>query len=488
VLRYASAPQVTVLEGAVSSQFDATKGDLRLNYDHDGLARVRISGGGRRPLLLLLADEDQGTSFWQQETAAGSVLQRGPALVRTATVKGGRVFLTGDTSTAVPLEIWAPASVRSGSWNGQSVALQRTRSGSMLSRAPLSGPVNFALPGLTNWRSAAGSPEAQPGFDDSGWITASGATNTATVRPPDGQPNLGMDAYGFHHGDVWYRGRFQGEAQAQRLTIHYGGGAVSVLQLWLDGRFIGQHELAGGLPRPITTGVATFDLPAEARGSGEHVLSVMIRNNGHNWDLDADEFHKETRGLVSASIESRTGGGFAVPIAWKIQGNSGGEEIADPVRGIVNNGGLFGERNGWHLPGFDDSRWVATTLASARPQAGTSWLRTGFDLNVPKGQDATIGIAFGDTSKPRSDRQYRVLMFVNGWNMGQFIAHVGPQRVFPIPEGILNHRGPNTLALAVTSDGNPANTIEEVRLVTMRNVKGGLPVGMVPAPATPAAK
>jgi hypothetical protein len=78
-----------------------------------------------------------------------------------------------------------------------------------------------------------------------------------------------------------------------------------------------------------------------------------------------------------------------------------------------------------------------------------------------------------------------VLIFVNGWNMGQFIAHVGPQRVFPIPEGVLNHRGRNSIALAVTSDGAPGNALEQVKLVTLRNVRGGIPVRMVAAPTTP---
>jgi len=123
---------------------------------------------------------------------------------------------------------------------------------------------------------------------------------------------------------------------------------------------------------------------------------------------------------------------------------------------------------------------------TAQATPGTSWYRTSFDLAVPKSQDATIGLAFGDTSKPRSPVAYRVLIFVNGWNMGQFIAHVGPQRVFPIPEGILNHRGRNHIALAVTSDGAPGNALEAVKLVTLRNVKGGLPVRMVTAPAAPA--
>ena len=57
--------------------------------------------------------------------------------------------------------------------------------------------------------------------------------------------------------------------------------------------------------------------------------------------------------------------------------------------------------------------------------------------------------------------------------MGQFIAHVGPQRVFVIPPGILDPQGENTVALAVTTDGQPGNALEPVRLVTLRAVRGG---------------
>jgi hypothetical protein len=30
---------------------------------------------------------------------------------------------------------------------------------------------------------------------------------------------------------------------------------------------------------------------------------------------------------------------------------------------------------------------------------------------------------------------------------GRYISHIGPQTSFPVPEGILNHHGPNTLAI-----------------------------------------
>ncbi len=88
MLRYSSRPTVDVVSGNVSSTYDAATGDLRLDYVHNGLAEVRITGGGRPPLTLLLADTTTADTFWRQDTAAGPVLEQGPELVRTATVHG----------------------------------------------------------------------------------------------------------------------------------------------------------------------------------------------------------------------------------------------------------------------------------------------------------------------------------------------------------------------------------------------------------------
>ncbi|TCU57407.1 beta-galactosidase-like protein [Novosphingobium sp. PhB57] len=486
VLRYASAPKVEVVEGAATSAFDAAKGDLKVTYTHTGRTVLRVTGGGRGDLVLILADEAEGSRYTRADTANGPVLVRGPQLVRHASLKSGALTLNGDTAAAGAIEIWAPGAARSLSWNGARIAAKPTAIGSLASTAPLPGPAPVVLPALTDWRMAKGSPEADPQFDDSAWQAAGGnRPNASITQRPDGQPNLNMDAYGFHEGDVWYRGRFEGNPGAKTVSLFYGVGGSGLVQAWLDGKFIGQAETPSGLPRPITTGTVTLDLPPEAQAGGGHVLSVMVRNNGHNWDLDADDFHKEARGLISASISQPGGRSFAVPIAWKIQGKRGGEDLADPVRGPANNGGLYGERMGWHLPAFDDRQWTTAQVPASSAAPGTTWLRTAFDLAVPKGQDATIGLAFGDTESPRSAAKYRVLIFVNGWNMGQFIAHVGPQRVFPIPEGILNHHGTNHVALAVTSDGAPGDALEAVKLVTLRNVRGGVPVQMVAAPTRP---
>ncbi len=476
VLRYASAPKVEVLAGDVRTTFDAARGDLKLAYAHTGLARVRITGGGRAPLLLLIADEGTSQRFWMQDTPAGRVLELTPALVRAARIEGGRLHLAGDTAAASPLEIWGPE-IAGVSFNGTALTMARQPDGSLRSTVPLAGPVPVAVPDLRTvaWTRRMDSPEAQPGFDDSAWVQADNRQSAAQTwtLPERGQPTLAMSDYGFHHGDVWYRGRFDAsDPAANRLELFYGGGGAGMLQAWVDGRFLGQHELDTGRSFPETTDTVRFDLGKLA--PGPHVVAVMVRNDSHNWDLMADDAHREARGLIAASLTSKGGRRFAVPIRWRIQGNQGGEDIADRVRGPYNDGGLYGERAGWHLPGAPGQGWSRAQPDDAPPGPGTYWLRTQVKLDLPRGHDVQLGLAFGDTTRPRSGRENRALIFVNGWNVGQFIAHVGPQRVFVIPPGILDPHGDNTIALAVTTDGDPANALEPVRLEVLRAVHGGV--------------
>jgi beta-galactosidase GanA len=490
VLRYAGAPKVEVLAGRVASVFDAAKGDLKLSYAHEGLARVRISGGGRAPLLLLLADERTSMRFWTASiggngAGAGRMLQLGGALLRSARIDGGRLQLTGDVTEDGALELWGPA-VASVSFNGLALAATAQPDGS-LRTAVIKGPDAIRLPDLASlaWTRRMDSPEARPGFDDSAWIKAdkrASAAQTWTL-PERGQPTLAMSDYGFHHGDVWYRGRADLRADVRAagsylLDLFYGGGGGGMMQVWVDGRFAAQHELDTGRAFPETTDSVKLQLGGLA--PGEHTIAVMVRNNSHNWDLMADDAHREARGLIAASLSPRGGQRFGVPIAWRIQGTRGGEDMVDKLRGPLNNGGLYGEREGWHLPATPDKGWAAAKPGDAPPGAGTYWLRTRVKLDLPQGHDVQLGLAFGDTSKPRSERENRALIFVNGWNMGQFIAHTGPQRVFVIPPGILNPHGENTIALAVSTDGKPENALEPVKLVTLRAARGGVPLEILP--------
>jgi beta-galactosidase GanA len=335
------------------------------------------------------------------------------------------------------------------------------------------------LPDLSTatWRFSAESPEASPSFDDGAWAAATKTTTSSKTPPPSGQPVLTADDYGFHHGDVWYRGRYTGAGAS--INLAYGGGGAGMLQAWIDGVYLGQNVLATGSTTPSTTGSAAFTVPTAQRGSGAHVLSVMVRNGSHNEDGGVNDAHKEGRGLISVAVTSASGA--ALSTSWRIQGNAGGESIADTVRGPLNNGGLFGERNGWHLPGFPDGSW-ATRQVPGATVAGTSWYRTQFALAVPAGHDASLGVVIGDPAVRASGGAYRLLIFVNGWNMGQYIGNVGPQHTFVVPNGILDPRGSNTLALAVTSNGGAADVLEKVSLTNLGTVRGGVPLALVNSP------
>lgn|GEM_PF-418733 len=486
VLRYAKKPKIDVLKGQVSSVYDAKTGDLKLSYTHQGDSLVRISAPGQAPLLLFLADDATAQQFWLLDTTKGRVLARSQSLLRSASFNSADepdlLRIKGDVAAADDgtVDIWFDQPVAGIEVNGARLGLTKSDTGLHGFGIQLPAPVTPPDLMTLKWERRADSPEADPAFDDSQWRTADAAFSTApaATQPPAGRPVLDMSQYGFHHGDVWYRGRFTvSSAKPSQIDFNYGGGGAGMMQVWLDGHFLGQDEIPAGKARPETTAKASFNLPALT--TGDHVLSVMVRNNSHNWDLAADDEHKEARGLISASLSSAT------PIAWKIQGNRGGERITDLVRGPMNNGGLYGEREGWYLPAKkSDTGWTPAAPTDAPPLPGTYWLRTQLPLDLPKDQDVQLALQIGDPAKPQSDHVNRALIFVNGWHMGNFAAHIGPQHVFVIPPGILNPNGDNTITLAVTSDGQPQNALEPVKLVVLANVHGGVPVETVPSPSS----
>jgi beta-galactosidase GanA len=146
----------------------------------------------------------------------------------------------------------------------------------------------------------------------------------------------------------------------------------------------------------------------------------------------------------------------------------GGNPQADPLRGPLNTGGLFGERSGWSLPRFSDDSWTRVTLPNISSHAGVSWYRTKFHLSIPGNVDASLGLTIADDPSA----QYRALIFLNGWNIGQYINDVGPQTTFVLPNGILRPEGENVLALAVT--GASACSLGTITLANLGTVLGGV--------------
>jgi hypothetical protein len=82
-------------------------------------------------------------------------------------------------------------------------------------------------------------------------------------------------------------------------------------------------------------------------------------------------------------------------------------------------------------------------------------------------------------------KAYRATIFLNGWNLGQYINNVGPQHTFVLPNGILRtgigDDGRNTLAIAVITN-NAGGGLGSVSLTNLGTVAGGASVTDVESP------
>ena len=463
VLRYASKPTVTATGGAVTTTWDATTGDLRLNYTHKGLIRVSVTAAGQRPLLLLVGDKATAKTFWRQDTATGPVLVRGTHLVRTATSldKGRTVALTGDNADDKNIEVFTSAARVT--WNGRPVKTRATGTPSLTGTIPTAAAIT--LPALTHWKHQEESPEAAPGFDDTGWQVAD-RTTTNSVSGINKLPVLYADDYGFHTGNTWYRGRFHasGKETGVHLVSDSGGGAQA-FSAWLNGTFLGSS----------TTGSADFAFPAgPVRSDGDNVLSVLTVNMGHEEDYNSTNGNKTARGLTSASLV----GAPLTSVTWRLQGVRGGEDLQDTVRGPLSTGGLYGERAGWSLPGYPDATWDRVSLPTTDTRPGVSWYRTDVSLDLPRGQDTSLGLTFTDDPA----REYRATLFVNGWQVGNYVNYLGPQHSFPVPNGILNPNGRNSIAIAVWNLDGSTGGLGKVALTDYGSYASSLRVAQNDSP------
>jgi beta-galactosidase GanA len=462
VLNYPAKPTVTSTGGAVTSSWDPATGDLRLNYRHTGLTRVQITSGGHS-LLLLLVDTATAKTFWQQDTSAGPVLVRGTHLLRGAQSHGSRLDLTGDTGDDGAVEVFSGAA--SVTWNGEPVHTQATSSGSRTGTLPTAAAVS--LPALTGWKHTQESPEAQPGFDDSGWQVADKTTSNSTTTPGT-LPVLFADDYGFHTGSTWYRGRFTGTGKETGVTLSaQSGGGAAASSVWLNGVFLGSST---------ADGQKTYTFPAGALKSGpDNVISVLTVDMGHEEDYTPSNGNKAARGLTGATLV----GNPLTSVTWRLQGVRGGETPVDTVRGPLATGGLYGERAGYMLPGYPTDGWQSVQLPASDTTPGVSWYNTDVTLRLPKGQDTSVGLNIADDSS----RKYRAEIYVNGWDMGNYVNYLGPQHSFPIPNGVLNPHGKNTIAIAVWNLDGTTGGLGKVSLVDYGSYASSLTVAQNDSPA-----
>lgn len=398
-------------------------------------------------------------------TPDNQIFVLGPYLVRSASVSGGKVAFVGDNANATTIEVYAGSDIDTISWNGKDLDTAKTAYGSLTAQLEGTADRKTSLPELSGFKAADSSPETDPSYDDSNWVVANKTTTLSPVKPLT-LPVLFSSDYKYYTGAKIYRGYFSGKT-ATSLNITVQGGVAAGWSAWLNGQSIGYNP--GNASLTSTTALLSFG-NATLKDEG-NVLTVITDYTGHDQTSTGPAGAENPRGILGAQLFGSNNTKLSFD-QWKIQGNAGGERNIDPVRGPMNEGGLHGERLGWHLPGFDTSSWESgSPTEDGVSGTGIRWFTTTFSLSVDADLDVPIGFELGAPEGTTA----RMLFFVNGYQYGKYVPHIGPQTRFPVPPGILNMRGENTFSLAMWAQTEAGAKLDTLKLIEYAKYESGFP-------------
>ena len=499
VLHYTTQPQVSAPEG-VEQTWDAATGQLRLNYSYSAAPQQITIKDGDKVLSLRIIDRTTAQTTWlldgTRNGKLSSVAVEGVELARTAKFTGKDTLqLTGSVSAESNVRVIAPAGINHVGFNGGSLnpasatgagtagagtnsATATSDVGVFTGKVP--GPAAVASQQLSFVKSTDYA-EAKATYDDSKWKVAA---DTQAANPRFQGPGeyshtvLDSNHYGFYEGSVWYRGTFTATKADPYLYLQGNGGSgvpsqgknPAFMQVWVNGVYAGAYDAAGNW--------AKVNVPTGTVKNGDKVtVSVLVNNLGQNLDWSDDGLSKQNRGLFDVAIEGSTA-------TWKIHGadaDFAAKAATNPSGTLYNNGGLGGEKAGFHMPSFDDSKWAkADNLHSP---AGVTWYRARVKLNLPANQDTAFRLDINSSRFSSLGDRAQATLFVNGWNTGVYIGDRGPQTSFTIPAGFLNPNGENVISIAVAAkeDGMGPDS------VTLRAIHSTTKPALGPTPAPTAA-
>ncbi|KDR78586.1 hypothetical protein GALMADRAFT_244026 [Galerina marginata CBS 339.88] len=430
----------------------SANGLLTLNYAVGGVKVVPIQNGNNT-LTVIIMDKNTAKKWHAPILSAtgtfadyfsigtnDTTLVGGPYLVRTAAISGNTLQMTGDLNGTTVIQAIVPSSVTAMTWNSQSLAVSKNSTGIMTATAtPPSGAPS--LPALTNWKVAGSLPEISPNFDDSSFVTCDLTTTNYTNLPVlAGNRVLYSQQYGFYGGNLIWRGHFTATGTETAITTTVQSGFAGGYSAWINGVFLGSSQ--GSPTVSVTTD--TWKLASSMLRVGQDNVFVILQDHMGIVETSTSS-GKEPRGIRGFQIV----GSSATFNLWKLQGNQGGAaNTPDTFRGYLNEGGLYAERIGAHLPGFPDSTWASGTPFSGGgvKGAGVNFFRTTFNLGVPAGIDMPIRLSITPSAKTSN---FRAQIYLNGWQVGKYINNIGPQTLFVLPAGILRRNSVNTLALSL---------------------------------------
>ncbi|KAI1311001.1 glycoside hydrolase family 35 protein [Xylaria venustula] len=407
-----------------------------------------------------------------------TVIAKAGYLLRTATKSGTSLHLTGDLNATADLEIVAglPAS-NNVYFNGAKVPGVKSVNGRLTGEL-VYAPPTIKLPDLAalEWKAINSLPEIKPSYDDSTWIVADHATTNNTsydetyfiefsLKTPT---SLIAGDYGFGAGSLIYRGSFAALGNETSLYLSTTGGGGFGHSAWLNETFIGSWT---GSQASSYNQTLKFPSTLKLARGETYVITVLIDHMGQetNW-WPGHDLMKTPRGIIDFDIP----GHAKTDVTWKLTGNLGGEEYRDSIRGPLNEGGTWAERQGFHLPAPPSQDWEeASPIADGLDVAGVTFYSASFDLDIPAGYDVPLSFVFENTTDT-APANYRVQLFVNGWQFGEYINNLGPQTSFPVPEGVLDYSGKNYLGLTLWAQDTTGAKLDGLSLVANTVIQSGM--------------
>ena len=344
-------------------------------------------------------------------------------LIRSAKIDDGQLLLSGDINATTTVEIISsPSTVQSISMNGQRLQTTRSTLGNIQATVLFDEP-NLQLPQLSSasWKSIDSLPEIQSTYDDSLWTPCSHNSTTNNQRGLTTPTSLYASDYGYHTGSLIYRGHFIANGEESSLSLGTSGGAGFGDSVWLNDTFLGSWTGSGS----NNTYVQIFTLPDSLKIGIPYVITVLIDHTGQTEEGPGTDAIKFPYGILDYNFT----GHAKVDIVWKMTGNLGGENYYDLARGPRNEGAMFAERQGYHLPQPPDSQWqVQSPVQDGLTSAGVRFYTTSFDLDIPQGYDVPLSFIFNNSPKAALNAtgtsNYRCQLFVNGYQFGKYGMHI----------------------------------------------------------------
>lgn len=348
-----------------------------------------------------------------------SVIVKAGYLLRNATVSEDSLHLWGDVNQTTTIEVIAAPLTSDATlfFNGQQVKDTRFVEGRLTGNITYSEP-EIILPDFTmaDWKYVDSLPEVGHDYNDQLW-TLLDATTTNNTRALTTPTSLYASDYGFHSGSLIYRGHFKATGNETSLFLSISGGNAFSHSVWMNSTYLGSWV---GSPAELLHN-QTFTFASSPKPDSDYVITILIDHMGltENTYIGVEGV-KEPRGILDYSLS----GHAQSDITWKMTGNVGGEDYLDLSRGPRNEGAIFAERQGYHLPGAPlqdmESR---SPITHGVEGVGVGFFATTFELNVPRGYDVPLSFVFQNASQGLNGTQaaaYRVQLFVNGWQYGEY--------------------------------------------------------------------